>query len=151
MVKAVYDLQPTYEVDKHMGICRVWLTFRGTTYTGQAKLSDHDKEFFSEKVGLNIALSRARISILQDLKQQAKLIADTKYQMYQEALNYGTAAPSTVDPTGGFYKKVVKAQQNYKKVCDTFKREQKYLNKYLTEQDKMIEYVKLHRERVKTQ
>ncbi len=149
MIKTIYDLEPTCKVYPNVGVCQVQITFRGKTYKGLAELSPEDKDFFSEKVGLNIALSRARINLLKDLKNQAKIVANTKYQMYQEAIEYGRKQPAEIDPTASFLKKVLKAQAHYHSLQYALKREKKYLAKYLENQDKMVERVKLYRARTK--
>lgn len=69
--------------------------------------------------------------------------------MYQEAIHYGSSAPAVIDPTGRFLNKVIKSQLSYKKIKNALKREKRYLNKYLQEQDKMVERVKLFRARDK--
>lgn len=150
MIKTIYSLEPKYEVNEDFGICVVTLHFQGKKYSGIAEVSPADEDFFSEKVGLNIALSRARIKILKAMTKKAKLIADIKYQMYQEAGKYGAMPSLEIDPTGNFKSKVVKAQNNYKRLQKALKIEKQYLNTYLTNQDKMVERVKIHRERTKS-
>lgn len=149
MLKAIYDLEPTYEVHEDCGICLVWLTYNGKKYKGIAEVSPDDENFFSEKVGLNIALSRARIKLLKDAVKQARIVADIKYQIYREATEYGKIPPAQVDPTGAFLKKALKAEQKYHNLRNALRKEKAYLNKYLENQDRMVEYIKIHRSKGK--
>lgn len=150
MLKTIYSLTPTYRVYPDTGICLIWLTFNKKTYAGRAELSPEDKDFFSEKVGLNIALSRARISLLKDLVAQQKQIADTRMQMYLEATNYNKNKRDIVDPTGAFLTKANKAQIKYETLKSALKKEKKYLNKYIENQSRMVEIIKIHRAKGKT-
>lgn len=149
MIKTIYNLEPTYRVYPDVGICKIWLTFQGKTYCGTAQLSPADKDFFSEKVGLNIALSRARIKLLKDMTKQAKYIFIIKKQMWLEATEYGKLSLNEVDPKYVFLHKVGKADSNYNNLLHALRKEKAYLNKYLQEQDKMVERVKIHRSKDK--
>jgi len=46
------------------GEVSIIIQYRGRLYQGVALLHPEDKDFFSEKVGCNIALARARIEAL---------------------------------------------------------------------------------------
>lgn len=149
MLKTIYSIKPRYEVYPNAGVCKVYLTFQNKTYRGLAELSPEDKDFFSEKVGLNIALSRARIKLLKDLVKEAEFIFNIKYQMYEEALNYSPFDIDLVDPTGNFYKKVLKASTRVTKLKKYSKSEQQQLKQYLKNQSKLVEGIKKIRARDK--
>lgn len=146
MIKTIYNLEPTCRVYPEGGGCHVWITYNNHTFHGEAHITPSDKDFFSEKVGLHIAHSRAIISALKFASRQSKLIYDTKYQMYQEAVNYGTRPPAEVDPTGAFLRKVILAEKNYRRLQKAIKREEKNLNFYLQGQDKMVRIIKTKRQ-----
>lgn len=151
MVNTIYKLDPVCNIDdKNPNICRVYLTFNGQRYCGAAVCSPKDADFFSQKIGFNIALSRARIKILEDMTNQAKLIAQVKRQMLFEAAQFGKVAYAIVDPTGAFFTKVTKAHNTYKKLKNALKKERKYLRDYLVDVDKTIERIKINRSRAKT-
>lgn len=151
IIKTIYNLEPECEAYNDIGVCKVYLTFQGERYCGTAQLAPEDSDFFSEKVGLNIALSRARIVLLKDLIKQTKIAANIKYQMYQEAIEYGKKSPGAVDPTEAFLKKAIKAQTKYDLLRHALKKEQRFLAGYLENQDKMVERVRLYRVKAKTE
>lgn len=143
LIKSIYNAPMTYKYD---GIfSSVTIIYNGKKYYGAAVVHSNDKDFASEKVGLNIALSRARIKILEDMLVKTKQIADIKYQYYQEAINYGAVSSFEVDPSGAFYNKVIKAKKSYYKIQNALHKEKSYLNKYLEDQSKVVERVKIFR------
>lgn len=149
MVKAIYNIEPIYDVYPEAGICQTFITFQGKTYSGVAQLAPEDKDFFSEKVGLNIALSRTRIKILKDKLQEAKQIEKARTQMYREATGYGLRETNAIDPMCVFMGEVIKSRRRVYNLKAALKKEQTYLRKYLENQDKMVERVKRIRERDK--
>ena len=98
------------------------------------------KDFFSEKVGLNIALSRARISLLEEKKLEARKIFKARELMYREALDFNNPNLdyNEIDPTGRFLKRVKKSYHLYQNFYQTLKQEQTALNNYIKELGNMI-------------
>lgn len=149
MIKTIYDLEPNCFVDEDNGLCIAKLTFQGKEYIGKAQTAPEDMPFFSEKVGLNIATSRAIIQILKEKYNEARLIHKIKFQMYQEATNNGKIDRSIVDPTRVFATKVYKAKDNVIRLRKALKKEKASLNHYLNSLDNMIHAVTDIRERTK--
>lgn len=147
IVDAIYKQDPETQVFE--GQCEVWLPFQGKRYHGKSYIHKDDKDFFSEKVGLNIALSRARISVLKDKYKEARQIAQYKNQMYQEALEFGRRDCAEVDPTGAFKAKVDKANIQVKRLHDAIAAEQKGLSFYLKSLDEMMIAIRKQREKDK--
>ena len=87
IINTIYKLEPVIEINNTT--CVAKLIFNNKEYIGEANLNPKDEEFFSEKVGLNIALSRARILLLKDYYSRQ----DTEYKClekaYNEAILYG--------------------------------------------------------------
>lgn len=149
IIKSIYNVPIEYEFDGVQSLIKI--KYNGKVYLGEAIVHTRDyPEFASEKVGLNIALSRARISLLKDLVAQQKQIADTRMQMYLEATNYNKNKRDIVDPTGAFLTKANKAQIKYETLKSALKKEKKYLNKYIENQSRMVEIIKIHRAKGKT-
>ena len=71
------------------GEVSVLIKYNGHLYQGVALLHPEDKDFFSEKVGYNIALSRARIEALEDFLIDVSYEAQLKQQMYLEVTKFG--------------------------------------------------------------
>ncbi len=151
MVKSIYKAEPTYFVCPKSGECIVYIQVQGKNYRGTALLAPEDKDFFSEKVGLNIALSRARIEALKDLVKRNRDIAKIKYQMYQEVTHYGQRSSGEVDPTGEFLINVIKAQDRKDQARIALKAEQVNLDSYLKSQADMVRQIKRIRDKAKTE
>lgn len=71
MIKAIYNAKPRYKVFPEIGFCQLYFTINDKIFYGESHACPNDMDFFSEKVGLNIALSRARITALNYFKQEA--------------------------------------------------------------------------------
>ncbi len=132
MIKTIYELDPiSYNVDEETGECSVILKYQNKEYTGIAHARPEDMILFSEKVGLNIALRRARIAIFKDKYLEAQQIATIKNQMYQETIDFGHRDTAEVDPTGAFLSKVVNAQKRALALKQALIIERESLNTYL--------------------
>lgn len=151
MIKSIYKAEPTYFVYPECGQCIVYIQVQGKNYHGIALLAPEDKDFFSEKVGLNIALSRARINALKDLVKQNRNTANIRYQMYQEAIHYGQKSPEEVDPTGEFLISITKAQNRKNQAKVALKTEKIKLDNYLKDQNDMVRKIKRIRDKAKTE
>lgn len=149
MIKTIYSLEPSYEVNELAGLCTVILTFQNKRYVGTAQISPEDRDFFSQKIGLNIATSRAIIKILKDKYEESKLIANARDSMLREAIEYGKKELIEVDPTGAFLMKVIKANKNALRLKKALKQEQKRLNQYIVDVDKTIKTIKRNRDKDK--
>lgn len=135
-IKAIYNAKREFYVDDHY--CDVYATiqYNGKLYRGSAALHPEDANFFSEKVGKTIALSRARQAALKDEITRAEEIAKVKYQMYQEVIAYGSKPPAEVDPTGAFLKNTIRALDRVGVLRGHL----------LSEQASLEEYLKAHKE-----
>ena len=69
--------------------CYVGIKYNNRIYNGYAITHPDDEEFFSEKVGYSIALSRARIQILKDEKERLRQEYTDKMRLYNDVLGYG--------------------------------------------------------------
>ena len=119
IVDAIYNVDPEGEVFEEY--CVAWITFQGKKYHGKSFIHHDDQDFFSEKVGLNIALSRARLAALKDKYNEAKIEAKYKNRMFLEATNY-SGDGSKVDPTGAFKAKVDKANKRVRRLAKLSKK-----------------------------
>ena len=88
--------------------CLVVIKYNNHTYNGCAITHPDDEEFFSEKIGYGIALSRARIQILKDEKERLRQEYIDKMRLYNDVLGYGAKKPEEIDPTGAFRKNIDK-------------------------------------------
>ena len=140
IIEAIYDLEPQTMTDGNK--CVIKLRYQDRIYIGSATIHPNDKEFFSEKVGFNIALSRARIKIMEDVYKEAKQEALFKNRMLKEATNFGQLDISTIDPTGNFRAKVDKANKRAKKIRDALIKERKGQSIYIGSLKSMIESVR---------
>lgn len=153
VVKTIYKIEPKITVHEQLGTCQAILEYENKLFIGNAWLSHKDIDFFSEKVGLNIALSRARIQLLKYVLNKAITNYNIRNQMYREVINNATSLTFTelysvedsVDPTGRFSKNVIQAEKNVKRIRDALKKEEKGLRFYIQSQDNFIKSIKKRR------
>jgi hypothetical protein len=130
------------------GEVSVIIQYNHRLYEGVALLHPEDQDFFSEKVGTNIALSRARIEALEDALIDLKTEAQVKAQMYLEVTRFGQEGDYTFfDPTDMFYQNQRKAQERAESLSRIIKKEKLILSKYLEGQARALESVKRFRAR----
>lgn len=132
VVKAIYKA-PVVDTfpNEEMGFYRVIIEYNGKIFFGTALISPEDKDFFSERVGYTIALSRARINALKYELRKSKSEFRERYNLYQEATKYGKISPAEVDPTGNFYHGITRYISRISAIKKAIKQEQKNLNNYL--------------------
>ena len=129
--------------------CFVGIKYNNRTYSGYATTHPDDEEFFSEKVGYSIALSRARIQILKDEKERLRQEYIDKMRLYNDVLGYGAKKSEEIDPTGAFKKNIDKTLHRYFTITEALKEEQEGLKTYLEGQNTFIEKLKAYRKRTK--
>lgn len=129
--------------------CLVVIKYNNRTYDGRAITHPDDEEFFSEKVGYSIALSRARIQILKDEKERLRQEYIDKMRLYNDVLGYGAKKSEEIDPTGAFKKNIDKTLHRYFTITEALKEEQEGLKAYLEGQNTFIEKLKAYRKRTK--
>lgn len=152
IVSAIYDtLVDWVEADEENGMVTVALTYNGTQYIGSSYLHPSDKDFFSYKVGRQIATSRARTKALKTEANKAKQVYDNKYTFYQEVTGFGSRTPAEIDPTGVLLRNVMRAQRRADYLKNAVAREETNLRNYLEGQAKAIASIKRFREKNKEQ
>lgn len=127
----------------------VVLRYKNREYVGAAFVHPDDEEFFSEKVGYSIALSRARIQILKDEKERLRQEYIDKMRLYNDVLGYGAKKSEEIDPTGAFKKNIDKTLHRYFTITEVLKEEQEGLKTYLEGQNTFIENLKAYRKKDK--
>lgn len=78
LITAIYRAKPTYSPIGERDIF-TYIVYDGQAFCGQADCHPEDMDFFSEKVGKTIALSRARQEALEYAVDVQRDIANTKY------------------------------------------------------------------------
>ena len=133
------------------GEVSVIIKYNNRIYQGVALLHPEDKDFFSEKVGYNIAISRARIEALEDALIDVKNEAQIKRQMLIEVTRFGRLQKQeeVYDPTGMFEQNVNKVLGRVKNLEEAIKKEKQILQNYLEGQSRALESIKLYRKRQK--
>ena len=129
--------------------CLIVIKYNNRAYSGCATTHPDDEEFFSEKIGYGIALSRARIQILKDEKERLRQEYINKMRLYNDVLGYGAKKSEEIDPTGAFKKNIDKTLHRYFTVAEVLKEEQEGLKTYLPGQNTFIEKLKAYRKRTK--
>ena len=145
IVSAIYKTPIVATMTYENGKILVLLQYENKIYEGRAKIAPEDKDFFSERVGINIAKSRARLSMFHDAIVKAKRTAEVKNQMKKELINTSNYCWSDLDPTGCIQKSIEKSEEKINILKRAYKNEKNKLNNYLKGQTKMIESVKRHR------
>lgn len=143
-ISAIYNAPIIKRVYEELNVT-VAIKYNGKTFTGNAQCHEDDKDFMSKKVGHAIALSRARIKALTYEHENAKVIAENKYRLYQEVLGYGYKAPSVVDPTGLFFRNVIRAVTREDKLAKALNKERENLKNYIDGQAKALVSIKRFR------
>ena len=130
------------------GDVSIIIQYQGRLFQGIALLHPEDRDFFSEKVGSNIALSRARIEALQDTLYETQQEARVKEQMLYEVTRFGefNGNNDMYDPTGMFRQNVCKAVIRVEAIQTALKEEQARLERYLAGHGKAIQSIKRQRE-----
>lgn len=148
-VKAIYQAPKefTINLEEDYSIVLATILYNGQLYEGIASLHPEDKDFFSEKVGKTIALSRARQEALQAAIYEAQTIAEIKYQLYQEVIAYGSKSSAEVDPTNAFLMNVNRALNRVKFLKEALTIEQDSLAAYLKDHKSALDTVKAMRAR----
>lgn len=147
-VKAIYRAPVVGKgVMPDAGEVSVIIKYNGRIYQGVALLHPEDAEFFSEKVGYNIALSRARIEALKDTLIDVKTEARIKEQLLDEVTRFGEfrGCEDMYDPTHMFRQNVIKAITRVETLEEAIKKEEKILHNYLEGQDRALDSVKRYR------
>lgn len=147
MIKDIYKAPIiAHAVSEQQGEVIVLIEHLGQVFEGVAHLDPSDKDFFSEKVGTNIAESRARIAALKFFTHYANLCYKSREQMMWEATVSRNKTAAEVDPTGYFTHALQRSYDEYQSIRRAWKREEARLRKYLEGQGKAIESIKRQRE-----
>lgn len=148
-IKAIYQAPREFQIIHTDDCSAVYATifYNGQIYEGIAFLHPEDRDFFSEKVGKTIALSRARQNALIDAIYKAQNIAEIKYRFYQEVIAYGSKSSAEVDPTGAFLMNASRASNRVRHLKATLKGEQDSLAAYLKDHKSALHTVKAMRAR----
>lgn len=146
IISAIYKAPvKAVAVSEAIGSVVVLINFNGKLYEGVAVLHPEDEGFFSERVGKNIAKSRARLAIFKDAITETKQNHTAKFRMMKELQTTTGYAWSELDPTGKIYQNIVSSAVRLEKLRYAYKEEKKKLNNYLEGQDRAVDSVKLHR------
>lgn len=143
VAKAIYNapLYSTY-YDPDNGNTIIWIKYENHIFQGDASLHKDDEGFYSQKIGYNIALSRARQKALTWALGREVTRYDMKNIFYQEVLGYGRKESAEIDPTGAFKRNLERSQSRIAALEKIIKDEKKWLTGYLVGQDKALESVK---------
>ena len=147
VVSAIYKAPMVAEaIDENIGGTIIGILYNGKMFIGSAKLSESDKDFYSYRVGRNIALSKARIEVINYEIKKSKKEMKYRYDFYQEATKYGKVSPAEVDPTGSFYRAITRYTTRISALKKALEKEKSNLNTYLENQEKALSIVRNFRE-----
>ena len=147
VVTAIYKAPIVAEaIDENIGSTIIRILYNRKMFIGSAKLSESDKDFYSYRVGRNIALSKARIEVINYEIKKSKKEMKYRYDFYQEATKYGKVSPAEVDPTGNFYHAITRYISRISALKKALEKEKSNLNAYLENQEKVLSIVRNFRE-----
>ena len=147
VVSAIYKAPMVAEaVDENIGDTIIGILYDGKLFTGSAKLAENDKDFYSYRVGKNIALSKARMNAMNYEIKKSRKEMEYRYNFYQEVTKYGKVSPAEVDPTGSFYRAIVRYTTRISALKEALKKEKSNLKAYLENQEKALSIVRKFRE-----
>lgn len=143
IAKAIYNA-PLYSAyyDEDYGNTIIWIKYENHIFQGESKLHKDDEGFYSQKIGYNIALSRARQKALTWALGREIARYNMKNTFYQEVLGYGRKESAEIDPTGAFNRNLKHSQSRIAALEKIIKDEKKWLAEYLVGQDKALESIK---------
>jgi hypothetical protein len=147
VVSAIYKAPIVTEViDENIGDTIIGILYDGKLFTGNAKLAENDKGFYSYRVGRNIALSKARMNAMNYEIKKSRKEMEYRYDFYQEATKYGKAGPAEVDPTGNFYHAITRYISRISALEKALKTEETNLKTYIKNQTKALSIVRKFRQ-----
>lgn len=147
VVTAIYKAPITHEFhSKIRNGYHLYIKYDGKKFAGRAYLSPEDKDFYSSRIGRNIALSRARMNAMNYEIKKSRKEMEYRYDFYQEATKYGKVSPAEVDPTGSFYRAIVRYTSRISALKKALEKEKSNLNTYLENQEKALSIVRNFRE-----
>ena len=147
VVSAIYKAPIVTEViDENIGDTIIGILYDGKLFTGNAKLAENDKGFYSYRVGRNIALSKARMNAMNYEIKKSRKEMEYRYDFYQEATKYGKAGPAEVDPTGNFYHAITRYISRISALKKAIKTEETNLKTYIKNQTKALSIVRKFRQ-----
>lgn len=147
VVSAIYKAPIVTEViDENIGDTIIGILYDGKLFTGNAKLAENDKGFYSYRVGRNIALSKARMNAMNYEIKKSRKEMEYRYDFYQEATKYGKAGPAEVDPTGNFYHAITRYISRISVLKKALKTEETNLKTYIKNQTKALSIVRKFRQ-----
>lgn len=147
VVSAIYKAPITHEFhSKIRNGYHLYIKYDGKKFAGRAYLSPEDKDFYSSRIGRNIALSRARMNAMNYEIKKSRKEMEYRYDFYQEVTKYGKVSPAEVDPTGGFYRAIVRYTTRISALKEALKKEKSNLKAYLENQEKALSIVRNFRE-----
>lgn len=147
VVSAIYKAPIVTEViDENIGDTIIGILYDGKLFTGNAKLAENDKGFYSYRVGRNIALSKARMNAMNYEIKKSRKEMEYRYDFYQEATKYGKAGPAEVDPTGNFYHAIMRYISRISALKKALKTEETNLKTYIKNQTKALSIVRKFRQ-----
>lgn len=147
VVSAIYKAPIVTEViDENIGDTIIGILYDGKLFTGNAKLAENDKGFYSYRVGRNIALSKARMNAMNYEIKKSRKEMEYRYDFYQEATKYGKAGPAEVDPTDNFYHAITRYISRISALKKALKTEETNLKTYIKNQTKALSIVRKFRQ-----
>lgn len=150
IVKAIYDAPVVFEIYGARSFT-VAIKYQQKTYAGYAICHPDEQDFFSVRVGKNIALSRARQKAMKDALVQAREEVKYRQDLWHEAVGRAGGDYNLADPTRAFMKSIHRSQDKVFALQQGLKRERANLRNYIEGQDRAIESVKIYRDKLKGQ
>lgn len=148
-ITSIYAAPVTHErIPKSWGTTYVSIKYNGKCYLGTTMCDYKNREFFSERVGRRIALSRARTQALQEAYESANNEANIKERMYREVLNFGSGNPDELDPTGTFWRNTFKARTRANDLRLALDNEKACLKNYLKELETFTTQIRKNRAKI---
>ena len=146
VLKSIYDAK-VIDTNYDNSLTIVTIAYNTNYYAGAAQCCPEDKDFYSKKVGYNIALSRARLNLYNDLIASNELKYKELKKYYYSVI--GIKNPAEVDPTGSFKRILDRLETKVKYLRWGRRIEKRNLHNYLEGQKKAVESIRRFREKNK--
>jgi hypothetical protein len=146
LVTSIYKA-PIVDTDFYDGLTGVCIKWNGQLYWGSSSCNDEDKDFQSNFVGQNIALSRARLEAMYAAKRSIEDEVKWKLRIYQEVTR-GKGCLENL-PSPEVWRNYERAEKRLKSIKSAIKNEKVSLQEYIDGQAKAIESVRKFRDKGK--
>lgn len=139
--------QPYYDWDEKIGLATCILYDKDNAFIGLAQCHDDDKEFQSKYTGMIIAETRAKIKVLQhiknnELKPELASLKQLYYSMNKSKLYNKKSYEAKM-----LWRQMQRRERDINIIKDLINQERSFLNNFIADKDKFYKTVQKNRDK----